>query len=58
MLAEGKWTNVSLDVQPFGSAKFPKPLDLAWVTQNYHDMKIAKYGPVDTVAFDRAVMRR
>jgi predicted methyltransferase len=59
MLAEGKWKNVSLDVQPFGSAKFPKPLDLAWVTQNYHDMKIAKYGPgghpVDTVAFDRAV---
>ena len=59
MLAEDKWKNVSLDVQPFGSAKFPKPLDLAWVTQNYHDMKIAKYGPggqpVDTVAFDRQV---
>ena len=55
MLAEGKWKNVSLDVQPFGSAKFPRPLDLAWVTQNYHDMKIAKYGNVDTVAFDRAV---
>ncbi len=55
MLAEGKWTNVSLDVQPFGSARFPKPLDLAWVTQNYHDMKIAKYGPVDTLAFDRSV---
>ena len=47
--------NVSLDVQPFGSARFPKPLDLAWVTQNYHDMKIAKYGPVDTLAFDRSV---
>jgi predicted methyltransferase len=55
MLAEGKWTNVSLDVQPFGTVKFPKPLDLAWVTQNYHDLKIPKYGNVDTVAFDRAV---
>ena len=59
MLAEGKWTNVSLDVQPFGTVKFPQPLDLAWVTQNYHDLKIPKYGPggraVDTVAFDRAV---
>jgi predicted methyltransferase len=55
MLAERKWNNVSLDVQPFGTAKFPQPLDLAWVTQNYHDLKIAKYGPVDTVAFDRAV---
>jgi predicted methyltransferase len=57
MLAEGKWRNVSLDVQPFGSVNFPKPLDLAWVTQNYHDLKIAKYGPVDTVVFDRAVYK-
>lgn len=59
MLAEGKWKNVSLDVQPFGSVKFPQPLDLAWVTQNYHDLKIPQYGPkgqaVDTVAFDRSV---
>ena len=57
MLAEGKWKNVSLDVQPFGTVKFPRPLDLAWVTQNYHDLKIAKYGKVDTVAFDRAVYK-
>lgn len=61
MLAEGKWKNVSLDVQPFGTVNFPKPLDLAWVTQNYHDLKIDKYGPgghaVDTVAFDRAVYK-
>ena len=57
MLAEGKWKNVSLDVQPFGTVKFPRPLDIAWVTQNYHDLKIPKYGPVDTVAFDRAVYK-
>lgn len=55
MLAEGKWKNVSLDVKPFGTVGFPKPLDLAWVTQNYHDLRIAKYGKVDTLAFDRAV---
>jgi len=55
LVAEGKWKNVSMDVQPFGTVKFPKPLDVAWVTQNYHDLKIAKYGVVDTLAFDRAV---
>ena len=33
MLAEGKWKNVSLDVQPFGTMKFTQPLDLAWVTK-------------------------
>ena len=52
---EGELKNVSMDVQPFGTVNFPKPLDIAWVTQNYHDMKIAKYGTVDTVAFDKAV---
>jgi len=50
-----KLGNVSMDVQPFGTVNFPKPLDLAWVTQNYHDLKIAQYGKVDTLAFDRAV---
>jgi len=55
LLAEGRWKNVSVDVQPFGTVRFAKPLDIAWVTQNYHDLKIAEYGKVDTVAFDRAV---
>lgn len=57
MLAGGRWKNVSMDAQPFGTVNFPRPLDLAWITQNYHDMKIAKYGKVDTVAFDRAVYK-
>jgi predicted methyltransferase len=55
MLAEGKWKNVSIESRPFGTVDFPKPLDIAWITQNYHDLKIAKYGKVDTLAFDRAV---
>jgi predicted methyltransferase len=55
LLADRKWKNVTMDSAPFGTVSFPKPLDLAWVTQNYHDLKIAKYGNVDTVAFDRAV---
>lgn len=57
LVASGKWKNVSIDTRPFGTVDFPRPLDLAWVTQNYHDMKIAKYGVVDTVAFDKAVYK-
>ena len=57
LVSEGKFKNVSMDVQPFGTVNFPKPIDLAWVTQNYHDLKIAKYGVVDTLAFDRAVYK-
>ena len=52
-----KLKNVSIETRPFGTVDFPKPLDLAWVTQNYHDLKIAEYGKVDTVAFDRAVYK-
>ena len=55
MLAGGKLANVSIEGLPFGTVDFPKPLDLVWVTQNYHDLKIAEYGQVDTNAFDRAV---
>ena len=55
LVADGKYANVSMDARPFGTVDFPKPLDLAWVTQNYHDLKIAKYGVVDTLAFDRGV---
>ena len=41
--------NVSIEAAAFGTVRFPKPLDIAWVTQNYHDLKIAKYGGVDTI---------
>jgi predicted methyltransferase len=51
----GKWTNVTFDSQKFGTVGFPKPLDIAWITQNYHDLKVPEFGKVDTVAFDRAV---
>lgn len=57
LLADEKLKNVSIATRPFGTVNFPKPLDLAWVTQNYHDLKIAKYGTVDTLAFDRAVYK-
>jgi predicted methyltransferase len=51
----GKWKNVSFDSQKFGTVGFPKRLDVVWLTQNYHDLKIPKYGNVDTVAFNREV---
>ena len=53
--AGGRYANVSIEALPFGEVRFPEPLDLVWVTQNYHDLKIAEFGQVDTAAFDRAV---
>jgi predicted methyltransferase len=35
--------------------KFPEKLDLFWISQNYHDLHDEFMGPVDTVAFNKAV---
>jgi predicted methyltransferase len=38
-----------------GTLKFPEPLDVFWISQNYHDLKDKFFGPVDTAAFNKAV---
>ena len=55
LLTDPKHRNISFEAAAFGTVGFPAPLDLVWVTQNYHDLKIAEYGEVDTAAFNRAV---
>jgi len=47
--------NYALESEPFGVFRLPKKVDLFWITQNYHDLKIAKYGAVDLAAFNKAV---
>jgi len=37
------------------AAKYPEPLDVFWISQNYHDLKDKFMGPVDMTAFNRAV---
>jgi predicted methyltransferase len=55
MLAQLGRTNVQLDVEPFGQMALPEKVDLFWITQNYHDLKIPKYGAVDMADFNRRV---
>lgn len=47
--------NVSMQMSRFGELSLPETVDLVWITQNYHDLHIAKYGPVDMAAFNRKV---
>jgi predicted methyltransferase len=47
--------NFVLDAEPFGQFSAPEKLDLIWITQNYHDLHIAKYGVVDMADFNRRV---
>jgi predicted methyltransferase len=47
--------NVSMQMVKFGEFSLPEKVDLFWITQNYHDLHIAKYGAVDMAAFNRHV---
>jgi predicted methyltransferase len=48
--------NVSVNfAAPLEAARFPQKLDLFWISQNYHDLHDKFMGPVDMVAFNRAV---
>jgi predicted methyltransferase len=57
LVAEPGRANVQLDVEPFGQFKLPQPVDLFWITQNYHDLHIAKYGSVDMADFNSRVFQ-
>ena len=37
------------------AARYPEPLDVFWIGQNYHDLLDDFMGPVDIAAFNRAV---
>ena len=57
MAAEPGRSNFTLQVQPFGQFTLPTTVDLFWITQNYHDLHIAKYGQVDLPDFNRRVFQ-
>lgn len=50
-----KYHNVSMQMVKFGEFSLPEKVDLFWISQNYHDLHIAKYGTVDMAAFNRHV---
>jgi predicted methyltransferase len=54
-LDDMKHANVVLDPEPFGHFTLPQKIDLFWITQNYHDLHIAKYGEVDMADFNHRV---
>ena len=55
MAAEPGHANVSIQLVKFGDFNLPQKVDLVWTTQNYHDLHVAEYGPVDIAAFNKRV---
>lgn len=57
LLREPGRARVQIKAEAFGAMDAPRPVDLVWITQNYHDLKIAEYGQVDIAAFNREVFQ-
>lgn len=51
----GERRNVILRSSTLGEFDLPEKIDLFWITQNYHDLHVAEFGPVDIAAFNRRV---
>jgi len=49
------WTNISVDVQPANALVAPKPVDVVFTSQNYHDYPDKFMGPTDTAVLNKAV---
>jgi predicted methyltransferase len=47
--------NFNVKAEEFGAFTLPEPVDVFWITQNYHDLHIKEYGSVDMAAFNRHV---
>jgi predicted methyltransferase len=55
IIASPAYGNVSKIEQPFAEIRAPEPLDVAWISENYHDFKNMGMFNTDTNAMDRAV---
>jgi predicted methyltransferase len=55
IIASPAYSNVSKIEQPFSEIRIPEPLDLVWISENYHDFKNMGMFSTDTNAMDRAV---
>ncbi|MDB5975377.1 MAG: putative methyltransferase [Nevskia sp.] len=52
----GTHTNVTVTVaSALEAVRYPEPIDLFWISQNYHDLRDSFMGPVDMAAFNKAV---
>jgi predicted methyltransferase len=55
IIASPAYGNVSKIEQPFSEIRAPEPVDVAWISENYHDFKNMGMFSTDTNAMDRAV---
>lgn len=55
LVATPQYANVSILQQPGGDLTAPKPVDVVFTAQNYHDFHDSFMGPLDMARFDKQV---
>jgi predicted methyltransferase len=55
LAADPAYANVTVLIEPINALSAPKPLDLLWTSQNYHDLHDPLLGPADLTKVNRAV---
>jgi predicted methyltransferase len=55
LAADPAYANVTVLVEPINAVSAPVPLDLVWISQNYHDLHDPFMGPADLGKVDKAV---
>jgi len=52
-----KFANVTAVVAPINQFAAPEPLDLVWISDNYHDLHDPFFGPADLALVNKAVFK-
>ncbi len=56
LAADPAYANITVLIQPIDALSAPRPLDLAWISQNYHDLHDPFMGPADLGKVNKAVL--
>jgi predicted methyltransferase len=56
LAADPAYANVSVLIEPINALSTPRPADLIWTAQNYHDLHDPFMGPADLGKVNRAIL--
>jgi predicted methyltransferase len=56
LAADPAYANVTVLVEPINALTTPRPVDLVWISQNYHDLHDPFMGPADLAKVNGAIL--
>jgi len=56
LAADPAYANVTVLIEPINALTTPQPVDLVWISQNYHDLHDPFMGPADLGKVNKAIL--